>query len=181
MEKTLQHVGGDKNRQLPGTLRRLMSGIMDATVVAHNMVIASEVLGYGSVYIGSVTAKIAEVSDLLNIPKGVLPVVGLAIGVPAEQPPLRPRVPLEMMWHIDQYRDPSSTEIDQAIKSMDETLQQEGYFEKYYVLKKLYAETTEGDYFWPTHICNKFGNENPKEADRIQRKAVQKQGFLENF
>lgn len=181
MEKILHYVGGDETQHLPGTLRRLMSGIMDATVVAHNMVLAAEVLGYGSVYIGSVTTKIIDVSTLLNIPKGVLPVVGLAIGVPAEHPPRRPRVPLEMLWHIDQYRDPTPEEIDQATKNMDETLQQEGYFEKYDVLKKLYAEAPEGEYLWSTHMCNKFGNENPKEADRTQRNAVQKQGFLENF
>lgn len=181
MEKILHHVRGDATQPLPGTLRRLMSGIMDATVVAQNMVLAAEALGYGSVYIGSVTTKIKDISVVLNIPKGVLPVVGLAIGVPVEQPPLRPRIPLEMMWHIDQYRDPTSEEIAQATKHMDETLQAEGYFEKYYVLKKLYAEATEGEYVWSTHVKNKWGKENPKEADHAQRTAVQRQGFLENF
>ncbi|MFQ6126924.1 MAG: nitroreductase family protein [Candidatus Heimdallarchaeota archaeon] len=174
LEKVIQYVEEDPKCSLDGTLSRFMFGIMDASFVAQNMVIAAEALGYSSIYIGSVTTKIKEVCELLKLPKGVLPVVGLALGVPAEQPPLRPRLPKEIIWQIDRYQDPSSEKLAQAIEHMDEILRLEGYYEKY-------GGDPKDEYFWSTHMCKKLMVETLENAEQIQKQGVQHQSFLENF
>ena len=44
-----------------------------------------------------------EVDRLLAIPEGVYPLFGLCVGVPAEEPPLRPRLPVEAVLFDDAY------------------------------------------------------------------------------
>jgi len=174
IEHVIQHAQENPECTLEGSLTRLLFGVMDASFVAQNMVVAAEALGYTSIYIGSVTNKIAEVSELLKLPKGVLPVVGLVIGVPAEQPPLRPRLPREMLWQVDHYRDPVPETLIQAITDMDKAMQQEGYYEKY-------GGDPSDEYFWSTHMCKKFWVENLEKTEQKQKEDMQKQGFLENI
>ncbi|MEH7293774.1 nitroreductase family protein, partial [Priestia megaterium] len=49
---------------------------------AQNALTAAESMGLGGVYIGGVRANIAELTELLNLPKHVVPLVGLCIGHP---------------------------------------------------------------------------------------------------
>lgn len=176
IEQILQQVGTEQ--KCPSTLSPYIFSVMDAIMVAQNMVIAAEALGYTSVYIGSVANKVSEVSSLLQMPKGVLPVVGLALGIPAEHPPLRPRFPRELVWHIDQYREPSSENLTHAIELMNETLRREGYYEKYGFGPK-------DEYLWSTHVCRKFGGELAfdwtEKAEQKQKEETQQQGFLETL
>lgn len=108
---------------------KLMS-IIDATLVAENMTIAAECLGYGSVYLGGALAN-KEVISLLKLPEGVLPLTLLCIGYPDEQPPTRPRLPISAILQVNSYRDPSSEEIGMFLKHMDDALGKEGYYQKY--------------------------------------------------
>jgi nitroreductase len=174
MEQVIQQAQENPECALEGSLTRLLFGVMDASFVAQNMVVAAEALGYTSIYIGSVTNKIAEVSALLELPKGVLPVVGLAIGVPAEHPPLRPRLPREMLWQVDCYRDPAPETLMQAMKDMDTAMQQEGYYKKY-------GLNPSEEYLWSTHMCKKFSVENLAKTEQKQKEDLQQQGFLENI
>jgi FMN reductase (NADPH) len=175
VEQILLKVG--QGQKCPSTLSPFVFPIMDATFVAQNMVVVAEALGYGTIYIGSVANKVAEVSTLLKLPKGVLPVVGLAIGVSAEQPPCRPRFPPELIWQIDQYRDAAPEKLTQAIEIMNEALQQEGYYEKY-------GLASQSEYLWSTHVCRKFGGELAfqwtEEAEQKQKEETLQQGFLED-
>ncbi len=174
LEKVIQYSTEDPEYSIDGSLSRVIFGIMDASFVAQNMVIAAEILGYSSIYIGSVTTKIKEVSELLKLPKGVLPVVGLALGVPSEQPPLRPRLPKEMIWQTDQYRDSSPEKLAQAIEHMNEALQLEGYYKKY-------GGDPKDKYFWSTHMCKKIMVETLEKDEQKQMADVKQQGFLENI
>ena len=104
-------------------------GTMDALLMAANVATAAEALGYGTCFIGNVLNYIDDLARALQLPTGVLPLLGLTIGVPVEQasPPPTPRLPQKLILHQDTYHDPTSADIDAAFEAMGdrwaETLQ----------------------------------------------------------
>jgi len=51
----------------------LLIGSFDAGLMAQNALTAAESMGLGGVYIGAVRANINELSDVLDLPKYVIP------------------------------------------------------------------------------------------------------------
>lgn len=83
----------------------LLVGTFDAGLMAQNALTAAESMGLGGVFIGAVRANINELSDLLKLPKYVIPLVGLCLGTPAEEKPeLKPRLPQPMVMLENQYQ-----------------------------------------------------------------------------
>lgn len=83
----------------------LLIGSFDAGLMAQNALTAAESMGLGGVYIGGVRLHIAELTEVLNLPKYVVPLVGLCIGHPAgEKPGLKPRLPQSMVMFDNQYQ-----------------------------------------------------------------------------
>jgi len=81
----------------------------DATIALHNVVIAAESLGLGGVYIGMVLSQ--NLGESLGVPEYVVPAGLVTLGVPDEEPELRPRLPLEAVVHRNGYRVPSDEEV----------------------------------------------------------------------
>ena len=81
--------------------RTKLYSIIDAALVAENMTIAAEALGLGSAYVGAIANP--KIIEALKLPKGVLPICILCIGYPKEDPPLRPRIPIDCTLFIDEY------------------------------------------------------------------------------
>jgi len=104
--------------------------IFDAALAAENMVLTAESLGLGSVFLG-IIEEAAEVSRILRLPGGVLPIALLCIGEPDERPPRRPRLPIEHVLHVDEYREPSKEELFSYLRRADEILKLENYYVKY--------------------------------------------------
>jgi len=96
----------------------LLFGIVDASLVAENMVIAAVALGYGTCFIGGVQNRSDELAELIGLPPGVIPLFGLCIGVPAEAPPRSPRIPLDAAFMEDGYRELSETELEACYRAM---------------------------------------------------------------
>lgn len=86
------------------TLDGVMIGVIDAALAMQNAVIASRMLGLGSCCVGYArTANPRKIAELLNLPKGVFVVCGLAIGVPREQPDVKPKQPISAVIHSNVY------------------------------------------------------------------------------
>lgn len=85
------------------SVEKFLVGAVDATLAAQNAVIAAESLGLGTVYIGGIRSNIEEVSELLQLPEFVVPVVGLAVGYIEETSSLKPRLPFENVYHENKY------------------------------------------------------------------------------
>lgn len=102
-------------------------GVIDASQAMMSAVIAAEALGLGTCCIGYVrTADPVKVSEMLNLPKGVAIVCGLAIGYPNEMPDLKPKLPVEVVIHKNQYAGDSEmipvlTEYDRTICEYNST------------------------------------------------------------
>lgn len=94
-------------------------GIGDAVLAGQNLLTAAEMLGYQGCWIGGVLNGLEGILDVLELPAGVLPFAALTLGIPAEQPPLRPRVPRPLVVHEDRYRDASEEELREAAEIMN--------------------------------------------------------------
>lgn len=87
------------------TMDGLIIGVIDASLAMMSAVIAAEAAGLGNNCVGYLrTVDPWKVSELLNLPKGVFVVCGLAIGVPREHPDLKPKEPLSLVFHKNIYR-----------------------------------------------------------------------------
>ena len=60
-----------------GLAEQLLLGVVDTSLMAQNALTAAESLGLGGVYIGGLRNNIAQVTELLKLPKHVLPLAGL--------------------------------------------------------------------------------------------------------
>lgn len=76
---------------------------IDAALAAQNASIAAESMGLGICFLGSLRNDITRVSNLLKLPEHVIPLFGLAVGYPAHQPETKPRLPLEVVYHENEY------------------------------------------------------------------------------
>jgi nitroreductase len=142
-------------------LSLMVLGIQDAALMAENMVTAAESLGLGSCFLGAVPYYARDIIAEYQLPPRVFPLVGLGMGYPANDPPVRPRYPLEYHLFEDRYPEFREDTILQAIQVMDEGyLAQEYYRKANYIipLKGKREETfTFENYSWTEHISRKLG------------------------
>jgi nitroreductase len=97
-----------------------MLAAIDATLASQNVALAAEAEGLGICYLGSTLANCHQIGDLLELPEHVVPVVGMVIGRPAEDPPLRDRLPLTALVHRETYRRPSDDEVRGAYRNREQ-------------------------------------------------------------
>jgi FMN reductase (NADPH) len=148
-------------RMAQNDLSLLLFGIQDATLMAENMVIAAESLGLGSCFFGGVPYEAAKVVREYKLPPRVFPLVGLAMGYPAENPPPRPRYPLDFGLFEGEYPAFTDEQIDRAMAQMDDGYLAQGYYRTRGV--KLPLEDggedtfTFENYSWTEHISRKTG------------------------
>lgn len=82
----------------------LLVGATDVGIALGAAVTAAESLDLGTVPIGGIRRNLNEVIAELNLPSYVLPISGLCIGHPAEDPGLKPRLPKEAVYHEEAYQ-----------------------------------------------------------------------------
>ncbi|MCI1026166.1 oxygen-insensitive NADPH nitroreductase [Pantoea dispersa] len=87
-----------------GRAEQLLLGCVDTALMAQNAMIAAESLGLGGVFIGGIRNSIAQVTELLGLPKFVLPLFGFCIGHPDASPDVKPRMPQAMLVHENRYQ-----------------------------------------------------------------------------
>lgn len=87
-----------------GRAEQLLLGCVDTALMAQNAMVAAESLGLGGVFIGGIRNSIADVTELLELPKFVLPLFGFCVGHPADEPDVKPRMPQAMLVHENSYQ-----------------------------------------------------------------------------
>lgn len=91
-----------------------VTGAVDAVIAAQTICLAAESVGLGICYLGTTWWAADQIIDLLDLPPGVFPVTSVVLGHPAEDPPLRDRLPLEVIVHQERYHRLSDDEIRQT-------------------------------------------------------------------
>jgi nitroreductase len=87
-----------------GYAEQLLIGAIDGALMAQNALLAAQSLGLGGVYIGGIRNNPAEVSELLGLPHQVIPLFGLCLGHPDQQPEQKPRLPKALVVHQERYQ-----------------------------------------------------------------------------
>lgn len=86
-------------------------GMIDATLASQNVALAAEAEGLGICYMGTTLASNNKISQVLSLPKHVVPVVGFSIGYPDEEPEVRDRLPMDGIIHREKYCDYSPEQL----------------------------------------------------------------------
>lgn len=87
-----------------GLAEQLLLGAVDTAIMGQNAFTAAESLGLGGVYIGGIRNSISAVTELLALPKYVLPLFGLCLGWPDQNHDTKPRMPTAMLVHENHYQ-----------------------------------------------------------------------------
>ena len=75
----------------------------DAVLALHAMETAAYSLGLGCVILGSLLNDVDTLIEALQLPQYTYPVLGLAIGKPAQEPMLKPRMPRSLQFFDNEY------------------------------------------------------------------------------
>jgi len=110
---------------------KFMVATIDAALAAQNASIAAESMGLGICYIGGIRNDLTKVSEILGTPNRVIPLFGLVVGYPAKINDKKPRIPLEHIYHENEYNSKQESNV-QELQSYNE------------VIQKYYLERTNG-------------------------------------
>ena len=102
-----------------GLTEQFIIATVDAALFAQNIVIAAESAGLGICYIGALRNDPAHVTELLSLPQQVYPVFGLCLGHPAQDPEVKPRMPVGVILKENTY---STDGEEEAIAVYDEDM-----------------------------------------------------------
>ncbi|MEM3032092.1 MAG: hypothetical protein QXK39_04175, partial [Nitrososphaerota archaeon] len=106
-------------------------GVFEVGLAVMNAILASEIMGYGTLILDCGLYECERISEVLKLPAGVIPLVVLLIGEKDEAPPQRPRWPIETVLHVDGYTPVSAEDVERYVATVDRLLGQEGYLKKY--------------------------------------------------
>ena len=87
------------------SFRHFWISFQDTIICAQNICTAADSMGLGSVYIGGAVDIIKELRDMLQLPKGVLPVVLLCLGYPRTKPVVRKKLGADVIVHEERYQE----------------------------------------------------------------------------
>jgi FMN reductase (NADPH) len=156
-------------KQVTDYVENFLVCAVDIGIAAQSGALAAESLGLGICYLGSIRNNVQAVIDLLNIPRLVFPVNGMAIGWPAAPPPVRPRFPVSAVLHWEAY-DPQPQ--DAVLFDYDRTMIATGIYEGRQVPVPGKPGAME-DYGWMEHSARRA-----MQALRTElREVLAKQGF----
>jgi len=102
-----------QNGAIPGydNFLSFITAAIDALLVAQNVAIAAESKGLGICYLGTTIYNADTIIELLELPKGVVPITTITVGWPNENVDLVDRLPLEAIVHQEKYCDYTSADI----------------------------------------------------------------------
>ena len=121
----------------------LLIGSHDVGIALQNATVAAESMGLGTCHIGAIRNKPLEIVKLLNLPKYVIPLVGLTVGYPDDDPGLKPRLPPKAVCFGEKY---STENAKDGIDEYDET------FKKYLAQR----ESNARDCNWSQRISDTY-------------------------
>lgn len=106
-----------------GMTEHFIIAATDCAIAAQSAVAAAESLGLGICYIGGIRNDPAQMTELLGLPEQVVPLFGLCLGWPDQDPAIKPRLPLSVTLKEETYDESN----DRAgIEAYDETMR--GYY-----------------------------------------------------
>ncbi|MFC3747781.1 NADPH-dependent oxidoreductase [Paenibacillus sp. GCM10012306] len=108
----------------------LLVGAADVGLAMAGAITAAESLGLGTIPIGGVRRNTKAVIELLQLPKYVFPIAGLCVGYPGAESPKKSRLPMEAVYHEEQYNTDQTGLLQAYNETHRQSLQQQGLPER---------------------------------------------------
>lgn len=158
-------IGTEKGEDISlfNSIDLFFQGVSDSFIACQNLALAAESLGYGTNYFGNIYNGIDEVIKILKLPKLTFPAIGLGIGIPDQNPQLKPRMPLDKKVFTNEYKIFDSY--------LDELKDYDNVMRTYYDLREANKRV---DYF-TSQVVTQSKKMPPNRKKLI--KSIQKQGF----
>lgn len=93
---------------------------IDAMLFAESFCDAAEEKGLGLCFLGTTTYNAAQIVDILELPRLVVPITTVTLGYPEEQPEQPERLPLAAVVHTETYADYTPDRINELYKDKEE-------------------------------------------------------------
>ncbi|MGE3537692.1 MAG: NADPH-dependent oxidoreductase [Candidatus Tectimicrobiota bacterium] len=142
---------------------------VDVGIMMQNAMLAAESLGYGCCYIGAIRNDTQAVIDLLELPQLVFPISGMTLGVPADNPIVRPRLATEAVLHWEHY---DASDEQQLLEAYDKAMVATGIYDGRQVAVPGKPGEVE-DYGWREHSARRLAQPRRTEL----REVLARQGF----
>ncbi|MHA1983519.1 MAG: nitroreductase family protein [Candidatus Hodarchaeales archaeon] len=139
----------------------LTMGPLDAGLMIQNMALAAESLGYGMCYCGACGDFGTKIFPELEVPEEVIPLTGIAVGKPLEQPESKPRLPTKLVHHLDKYFNYNDEDLKSGIDFMSKGL----------------SRINNRDVDWGATLVKRFNGGWAKNRDKKRRKFLIDQNF----
>ncbi len=158
-------IADDKGGYEPSArdMDRFFQGFTDACLTAQNIVNAAEASELGVVFFGSILNDAERIIEILELPELTMPIVGLGIGYPNQDPQLKPRMSMELRLFENTYK--KFDNYVEVIKEYDIEMQ------TYYDLREANKRVDSFSNQFVTRLKNLI----PKRSDML--KIMKKQGF----
>lgn len=96
------------------------TALTDTVLAAENAALAAENAGLGICFLGTTMYNAEEIAGVLNLPKGVVPVVTMVAGYPAKGTvQVTERLPFEAVVHFERYRDYKDEDIEKYYSELE--------------------------------------------------------------
>ena len=82
-----------------------MNSVIDAALAMQSTICAAESIGLGVCPISMIRNIIEEVKVICELPKGVFPIAGLAVGWPDQKSKISIRLSQDIVTHLDKYNE----------------------------------------------------------------------------
>lgn len=98
-----------------------VAAIIDTSIFAQQFCTVAEMNGYGTCYLGTTAYNAPKIAEILNLPKRVVPVITVTLGVPLESEANIPttRLPVEAVMHSEKYQEPSDEDINMWYRQIE--------------------------------------------------------------
>jgi FMN reductase (NADPH) len=150
-------------------LESFLVAAVDAALAMQNAALAAESLGLGMCYIGGIRNRPAEVIELLKLPRLMMPISGMTLGVPDADPPARPRLPSGAILHWEAY---DRAHEDAHLRAYDAAMAATGAYDKRQIPVPGKPDELE-DYGWLEHAARRVTQPLRKTLSAV----VNAQGF----
>lgn len=150
-------------------LDMFMNASVDAALVMGNLIQAANACGLGGCPVSMIRDDIDRLQEILKLPEGVFPLAGLALGHPAGEGEISPRLPLSVTVMENGYED---SDLEQQVADYDRRRDQQQPFDSG---KQRYSDQYED--------CSFYGwsEDKARQYSRPHRDAfggyIRRQGF----
>ncbi len=107
-----------------------MNGCIDSMMAAQNLSLEAAAQGLGICVLGTTLYTAEKIIEILELPKGVIPVTSIVMGYPDEQPPLTDRLPFEAVVNYERYEPNTPSRIEELWSERESSAQSAALIEE---------------------------------------------------